>query len=379
MDVIGGIYMAYEIDFIGVSKDSVKVDADAIAIRWIENNDDVKNQKVIVYDGGLYAHGVKLKWLLNRAYFKDVPLPVIDAIIVSHSDDNHVTGLKELLKEFKVKALYMNRPWLFAEEFSRITIDTGNSTTEHVEKALKAKYPTIAEIEEIALENGIPIYKAFQGTIIEEKLNVLSPSEAFYKRLLIESCKPSEPDNESARLFKHIYSNILARSKGALEKWGIETLRENEPTSPNNNMSVVLLGNMEEESFFLTGDSGIEALNHAIEYAEQNLKFSLQEKIKFMQMPNHGDRHNISPSILDKIVGPIVKQGTYKNITVFASSAQESVCPYQMVVNAFVRRGCKVYKTNGNILWHHLNMPLRDGYHTAKQENFDIHVEEWED
>lgn len=53
--------MAYEIDFIGVGDDTKK-DADAIAIRWKDKND---NYKIAVYDGGLQAHGDKMVEHLN--------------------------------------------------------------------------------------------------------------------------------------------------------------------------------------------------------------------------------------------------------------------------------------------------------------------------
>ena len=68
--------MAYEIDFIGVG-DEVKKDADAITIRWKDDNGDYK---IAVYDGGLQAHGDKIVEHLNEYYFSDSTDKVIDCV-----------------------------------------------------------------------------------------------------------------------------------------------------------------------------------------------------------------------------------------------------------------------------------------------------------
>ena len=49
--------MAYVIDFISVKESEAKQDADAILIRW--KNED--SYKIAVYDGGFQAHGEKMQ------------------------------------------------------------------------------------------------------------------------------------------------------------------------------------------------------------------------------------------------------------------------------------------------------------------------------
>ena len=56
---------------------------------------------------------------LNRYYFgdkKDRKEKIIDFVIVSHSDQDHTAGLEEILKNFNVKKLYMNRPWRYVDD-----------------------------------------------------------------------------------------------------------------------------------------------------------------------------------------------------------------------------------------------------------------------
>ena len=176
--------MAYEIDFIGIGEETK--DADAIAMRW---KTATGGYKIGVYDGGIQAYGVELQNILNSYYFGIDEYPkVIDFVVVSHSDQDHTTGLKTILENYAVKALYMNRPWLYVKELIE-NKNHGNMTENSLERRLKEQYKYIAELEEIAEVKGIPIYEAFQGQVIEEKLTVLSPTKEQYLNLVIESDK----------------------------------------------------------------------------------------------------------------------------------------------------------------------------------------------
>lgn len=134
---------------------------------------------------------------------------------------------------------------------------------------------------------------------------------------------------------------------------------------------------MDEENFLLTGDAGIRALDKAISYADEKDE-TIKDTVKFLQIPHHGGRHNVSPSILDRLIGEIVDEDETIGKTAFVSVAKDSDHPLQMVVNAFTRRGVKVYKTEGNIIHHHKNMPAREGWSALEKLNFEEKVEEWD-
>ena len=85
--------------------------------------------------------------------------------------------------------------------------------------------------------------------------------------------------------------------------------------------------------------------------------------------------HDVSPSILDRLIGEIVDEDETIGKTAFVSVAKDSDHPLQMVVNAFTRRGVKVYKTEGNIIHHHKNMPDREGWSALEKLNFEEKVE----
>lgn len=366
--------MAYEVEFVGVG-DECKKDADAIALRW---EDLSGNYKIAVYDGGLQAHGEKLEQHLNKYYFDgNDDEKIIDCVICSHSDLDHASGLKNILEKFKVQALYMNRPWLYVDDIWDKVKD-GRITKNSLIERLKKEYKYINDLEEIAQEKGIPIYEAFQGTIIEEKLRILSPSKEFYLDLLVESSKtPLEENSSSDNTFCRFFKGIAQYVKNLIETWSGEKLRENVSTTAENEMSVVIYGEV-DDNFLLTGDAGIRALDKSITYSEEIGK-CIKDTVDFIQIPHHGGRHNVSPSILNRLIGEIVEEGVTTKKVAFASVANGSDHPLQMVVNAFTRRGVKVYKTKGNVIRHYKDMPDRAGWAALEKLEFEQKVEEWEE
>lgn len=362
--------MAYELDFVGVNTETK--DADAIGIRW-KNNE--KNYVAGVYDGGLQIYGEKLKEHIEECYFNDMEEKIIDFVICSHSDQDHTSGIKEILENHEVKALYMNRPWIYVDEILD-KVNDRRITKESLKKKLKEKYSYIADLENIAIKKNIPVYEAFQGMKISDKLTVLAPAKDFYLELLVESHKtPLEESLTFKRMINEAFQKIL---NALIESWNEENLREDVTTSAENEMSVVILGQMEEENFLLTGDAGLRALKNAIEYAEE-ISISIKDTVNFYQIPHHGGRHNVSPSLLNSMIGEIITEGKTNGKTAFVSAGKNSNHPLQMVVNAFVRRGVKVYKTNGNIIHHSRNMPEREGWTSIDNLKFRSKVEEWED
>ena len=363
--------MAYEIDFIGIDKESK--DATAICMRWKVSKE---NYIVGVFDGGLTDYGEAMKKHMDQYYFDGIERGHINFVICSHPHQDHVPGLKTILENFDVDALYMNRPWEHIEElFERVK--DGRITKKSLEERLKNRYTYIADLELVANEQGIPIYDAFEGDIIEEKLTILSPNKEFYLDLLAESDKT--PVMESATQDSIFHSvKILAEKviNFIKEAWDKDSLRENVVTEPDNETSTVVLGEMEDESFLLTGDVGIRGLRHAIDYADDVDK-SLQTNVKLYEIPHHGGRHNVSPSILNDLLGEIVEKGTSPSKTAIVCTGKGTNHPKQMVVNAFWRRGVKVYNASGYTIRHHCgDMPSRNWSSSVPVE-FNEQVEDW--
>ena len=380
--------MAYEIDFIGVESDKSTKDADAICLRWKSEKTIYGTQlyKVGVVDGGFEVHGDAMVKHMNQYYFDDAngekkaDEKIIDFMVITHPDQDHVNGLKKVLDSFNVQKIYMNRPWLYIDDLYD-KVNDGRITKNSLKQRLREKYKTIADIEDIAEDQSIPIYEAFEGTNIESKLLILSPSREFYLDLLVESEKTPLQENAALRqdgMFVKFVKAAKSFVLDVLETWDIETLRENETTSAENETSVVLRGVVDGAGFLLTGDAGIRGLNNAIDYMD-SIGEDIIKNISFYQIPHHGGRHNISPSLLDRMVGKKVKKGETVEKTAFASVAEDSDHPLKMVTNAYIRRGAKTFKTNGNIIRHHNGAMPDRGWSSLSQIEFSDYVEKWDD
>ena len=360
--------MIYELEFLGLPQ--ATQDSDAICFRYYHPY--IKRFVVGVYDGGLKDYGEALKNHLNTYYFNGVVNPVIDYVICSHPDQDHASGLIEILSNFRVNTLVMNRPWLYIDELFPKICD-GRITKHSLEQRLRENFPYVNELEAIALKNGIHIQEGFQGYKIDENLTILSPSREFYLKLLAESPKTplQEKENNPFSLTRRIL-------KDAFESWTDELIREDVETSAENESSIILLGDMGEEKFLLTGDGGIRALTAAADYAERQNICNLTE-INVHQIPHHGGRHNVSPSILNRILGNIVPEGKYTNKIAIVSVAVDSDHPKKMVTNAYIRRGLKVYEARSKILRHHHGaLPERKGWNSATPLKFNKQVEDWD-
>lgn len=344
----------HEIDFIGAPEKECKDNADAICFRIKEND----TYRIYVYDGGFSCHGKRLVDHLNNYYFDDPynKLPkeckIIDAVIVSHSDRDHTSGLTEVLENFTVCALFMNIPWKCAEIITHYECD-GRKTVNSVTNELKKKYKIIADLELLANENNIPIYEAFQGITIDSHLRILSPSKSFYLKMICDS-----RDNELPSVINcadHSLEALLEseHDMSTIETWEKETLDEDPDLSPSNKTSVVLFGHMYDcKNFLLVGDADSEALFNAIEYFETKVKpgKKIRNFLSFIQIPHHGGRHNVCPDLLNHFIGPKVIKGVKRNIIAVASTGENTGYPRRVVSNAFKRRGVTVYSNQGKTL-----------------------------
>lgn len=126
----------------------------------------------------------------------------------------------------------------------------------------------------------------------------------------------------------------------------------------------------------LTGDAGINALWWAIGYTQTN-GLPLQQ-FNFVQVPHHGSRRNVGPSVLDALLGP-KKPNATNDFAAFVSAPKDDAShPRKIVLNAFMRRGGKVIITQGNKKIHWGGFPARSGYVGAEAAAFSTTVEDYD-
>lgn len=362
---------SYEIDFLPVGNGERS--GDAICMRYGTPG----NYKVLVYDGGTKESGAKLVEHIRQHY----GTTHVDYVVCSHPDGDHASGLSVVLESLTVGELWMHRPWKYSADISHYFQD-GRITDASLAERLKDKMAAAHALEKLALGKGIPLNEPFRGARIGA-FHVMSPDTDWYVHTLIpdfaKSPEKKQASDFSESLFKSLYASAKDAVAGIAENWGFETLREDVSTSAENESSVVLFGVVADRGILLTGDAGVQALSATATYAESN-GVSLPEKLKFAQVPHHGSRNNVSPSVLDRLIGP----KTYSpvsdaKLTAYVSAAIGSEThPRKMVVNGFLRRGASVMVTKGQPIRHHHNMGARSGWGALPSLPFFEEVESWD-
>jgi beta-lactamase superfamily II metal-dependent hydrolase len=356
------INSGYEIDFIPV--DSGKKNGDAITIRVTDNG----VTKIYVIDGGTKASGQNLVDHIKEHYNTNV----VDYLINTHPDLDHVSGLTVVMEQLKVKELWMHKPWEHANEIIDDILDnriTVNSLTNRLQNSLKIA----KQLEQMAIERGIPVHEPFQGDNIGH-FHILSPHPKWYNELM--KGFNNMPVSDKSTYIGEALKTFSDAIKTVFESWNIETLSEDGVTSDKNESSVVLFGQLPNDfKVLLTADAGLKSLDKAYEYANQNgvdLK-----TCKFIQMPHHGGRRNVSPTLLNKLLGPKLPEGTASVKVAFVNTSKD--CPEhpkKSVANAFLRRGVKVIPTNGQIKCNRWGYPGRADWVSVAPLPFYNKVEE---
>ncbi|MHB1006519.1 MAG: ComEC/Rec2 family competence protein [Chloroflexota bacterium] len=360
--------VGFEIDFLPVG--SGDQSGDAIAIRY----GSYGNYRILVYDGGTMESGQELVNHIKKYYQSSR----VDYVVNSHPDADHASGLSVVLEQLEVGELWLHRPWAYSSLILGYFID-GRITDNSLAERLKEKMAAAYNLERLAVKNHIPVYEPFSGAAIGDFV-VLSPERNWYvHELIAEFQKSPEQKNSTAQLLKAILQAATKATSWVGELWGVETLREDVETSAENESGVVLFGKISGRGVLLTGDAGIRALNATADVMEAYGTL-LPNNLQFVQIPHHGSRHNVSTTVLDRIVGPrkIADDGASAK-TAYVSAGKESAThPRKAVVNAFIRRGCQVVATQGEAKCHRHNMPTREGWVAVTPLPFSDKVEAWE-
>ncbi|MYB77452.1 MAG: MBL fold metallo-hydrolase, partial [Chloroflexi bacterium] len=314
----------FEIDFIEVGNSA---SGDAISLRY---QDDDGTEWIHVVDGGYSDDGDKLTKNIKANY--DDP-GFIDHVVLTHPDGDHASGLKKVLDEFDVGALWMNRPWQHVDELLPL-FDYEYTRNELIQR-LRRDFPYTADLEKIAIEKGIGIHDAFQGSQIGE-FTVLAPSKRRYIDLIVDSEKTPEPERSSA-IEGNIFERAIRAVRNMVVEWGEENLKgDTEGTSAENETSIVQFSELCGKKILLTGDVGVDGLEEAYQYAI-SMGVNLPGIDRF-DVPHHGSRRNVSPEILDKWLGPKLNSKPENgNFTaIISANRNDKSHPRKAVVRALI-------------------------------------------
>lgn len=353
--------MGYEIDFLPVGNSGPGGDAIAMRLGDLQSGDRDK-QFVVVVDGGYTTSGYKLVEHIRDHY----DTSVVDLVISTHLDRDHIQGLSVVLTELQVRELWMHEPTTAqTEEIYRALAEASGSRAEEL-TVITASLRDSQDLAGLARDRGIEIVAPYTGqSAFSGAVAVIGPTEDYYNSLV-----PLYREYRPKQSLASMMASALEMKSGTApgETLEHETLEENVTTGPENNSSVITLIRDDDRSILLTGDAGKDALNGAADRLDEvGFEWS---SLHAMQVPHHGSRNNVTPSVLNRYLGEPVQEARTRYAYISCSPKGGVHHPAKRVTNAFFRRGCKVYKTSGSTKRLHRDAPKRDGYSKAEEVPF---------
>ncbi|OIJ63170.1 ComEC/Rec2 family competence protein [Streptomyces mangrovisoli] len=360
--------MGHEIDFLPVGEESKG--GDAIALRFGNLRGRREEQTVMVVDGGYTDCGDALVEHIKKHYGTDR----IDIVVSTHTDQDHICGLKTVLEKMSVGQLLMHLPWDHSEAMERAR--TSAYWRGRLNDPARRMLEAAMELEAVARRRGVEIVEPFAGVGSKDGVfNVLGPTAAYYEQLLSDLLGRTAASSAQLAYEALVRKMLEAAKKLVPESWLAESLRDDGTTTPANNASVVSLLETDGMKMLLTGDAGIPALTHVAD-ALEDIGFAPGD-LDLVQVPHHGSRRNVGPTILDRLLGPM-ENGVTRGIACVSAPRKnpDHRHPAKKVTNAFLRRGYPVYATQGATLTRRHDAPNRAGYGPAQSLPFHHMVED---
>jgi beta-lactamase superfamily II metal-dependent hydrolase len=354
----------HEVDFLPVGEGERS--GDAIAVRFQYPNPDNNNNIVVVIDGGYQKDGLALANAIVEHYGTNR----IDLVVSTHADADHINGLIRLVElaiagVVEIGELMLHQPWNYAYDYTAVKFRPG--APDSFTKSLDAA-ETLCNLAEQA---GIPVVEPFTGdTRFDGILTVVGPDPDYYLSLVPQFGVQTQSASGLAGALSAMADAVATRT---LERLDIETLTDDGEVSAKNNSSVILELRLNGQRLLFTGDAGQDALHRAVDSLSVPLD---SDPLSFIQIPHHGSRRNVGPTILNRLLGePNTRPAN--SVTAFVSASKDAPKhPARRVTNAFLRRGCKVCSTEGQQIRHRYNAPDRIGWEPLTPIPFYSEVED---
>lgn len=357
------IVMGYEVDILGVGDKSNS--GDAIALRYGDLHGERSQQTVVVIDGGYKANGQKLVDHIKSHYGTEK----VDLVISTHPDQDHINGLEALIDQLEVTELWIHQPWDHNQGLSDKFKD-GRITDNSIGMCLKDNLESAHKLVRQALGKGVTVSEPFTGRELGS-VKIIGPTLQYYEELIPQF--EGMPDVKKAEDARSMFEGLLDAAKTAIKKimvsWGEDKIDDEDGTSAKNNSSVITQVIVDGRRLVFTGDAGITALDMAADELDACMSGA---DLKFLQIPHHGSRRNVGPSVLDRIIGAPIAEGESRGISAIASTATEGdpKHPHKSVLNAFTHRGATVSATRGSGIRHKFDAPDREGWSSLVPEPY---------
>ena len=366
--------MGYELDIIGIGQESKS--GDAIALRWGNLFGPRRQQRIVLIDGGFHDSGQGVVDHIQKYY----GTTSLDAVISTHPDQDHVNGLDVVIDQLTVRQLWIHKPWEHNKGLADKFVD-GRVTDHSLGERLRTSLNSASQLATKAENKGILVIEPFVGLSLYDnrEFTVLGPSLSYYESLIPEfDGMPAARPTLASKIADHMTS-VRSVMKRFFSTWGKDELDDDDTTSTKNNSSVITQLNVDGHRLIFTADAGITALSYAADEIERDPRYS---ELRFIQIPHHGSRRNIGPTVLGRLVGQPLPEGQLRGVTVtaIASTARlgEPKHPRKAVMNAFTHRGVRALATRGSTIQYGSKAPPRAGWTAVAPEPYHWEYEDEE-
>jgi hypothetical protein len=198
---------------------------------------------------------------------------------------------------------------------------------------------------------GINYEEPFTGKkFIPLDIEVLGPDEDYYESLIpdfrvdLDFIKDQVDDDYLSSNKRNLMTEDAFYSQVLEEAY--------DDPSKVNQSSVVFVIKTDNGNLLFTGDAGKSALQRVV----ANDTKTILKKLRFLKVPHHGSKHNLSNSLISY----------FNPSTAFISTEKYGKYANVCTVNALKKTSCNVYSTHKHkSLCHHQNMCNRIGYSIA--------------
>jgi beta-lactamase superfamily II metal-dependent hydrolase len=351
--------LGYEIDFLHSGDESKS--GQAVALRFGNLYGGRNEQVVMIVDGGFLENGDALVEHVKEHYGTDR----VDVVVSTHPDNDHIKGLEKVLLGLQVDVLWMHQAWLHSVGPGLLFESESQVSAKIVEKIAK-NLEAQQTLEVVAASRGIPIVEPFGPCqYFNEQIVILGPSQAFYEQLLAEEAQETDAKALARTLIESLTGPVVKAAE-AIASWvdeslDVETLTDGGVTSEMNETGVILELRHDGHRVLLTADAGQRALNEAADAIDT---YGLATKhYDLVQIPHHGSRRNVGPSVLNRLLGATGSNAAYSWAACACSSTKgDPKHPSKRVTNAFTRRGARTNVTRADSIRFPHNAPPRPGW-----------------
>lgn len=339
----------FEIDFLPVQSTTGASgkSGDAITARFTT---PLGREVVIVVDAGFADTGQVVVDHVQDQYGTSH----VDLLISTHPDQDHINGTITVVEQLQVDEVWVHLPW-----------------NHHSNTVNFSNLEAVKTLVETASNRGTRVREPFTGEqAFDGALTILGPTADFYAQCVARHLEEVGSGTAAARLAAAARPTWMTKAAAVFERAlsylpMVETLGEDGDAGPRNDSSVITLLQLDGQRLLLTGDAGIGSLWQAVTAYEQYVGPFATYPLNFFQPPHHGSRRNLSPTLLDHLIGSWDNPHGQTGATISAASG-DSKHPSPKVTNALLRRGVTTSVTGTNtVCWRSLDAPQRPGWIAA--------------